>query len=820
MQDSYQPLGTRELELPASSVFVPVRWTLDIKSQRFTCVTESFSDKHTASFCAQTLDGWLTLMNVTSQQKVEKLLQESLRSGDKRSINILLVNSRRFCYALFSVEQFSNYVLQGEIRPIVQLAKTAQQAIWLEHLLSFAPWGILISDQNNKILGCNHTFEQLTGFHSTDLQGLHSEFLFTDEALPLNDYVDNTPQKVTIICASGQQHHYQCCVSLMPVEGQAIYLSFYSPQLEEYEQRINSSIANKQWFLEQFERLYQQRLVEQLYIVMTLSIEQSLSAKQQIVLHDVMMRLKESRLFGQIKEGLYLACVTCPLPSSGESYRYIHASIRAFFHELRQMDRHLHKLCTSGKVGVSILGLDARSTKIAVTHSVQAILEQESESGLQKIRFFDSQLHRQIQRRRLLEEFVHDAIKNQSLSVFYQPIIETQTWQVIGYEACCRFSLPTSLQADNRELIAIAEDLGLVSELDLHILHSALEQLSKLQALHDYPVRLAVNVSADTKQGFSELLGYLITLIQQKSFGAEHLIIDLIQANAHVTGIVQSAELKVLRAKGVQVTIDDMGLDYSLLEHLPLSEFDYLKISRRCLDAIKSKINRYKVIKMLVELCHSLGVKVIADGVESLEEASLLTDTGVDFMQGLLFSAPSSAAHLKIVNRQIAQKIKPLLQNHHESKQPAHLVGLHHAYAPRLDPGDPLSLAFQYFQVSDIDVLPVINQHECVGIIDRQTLNLYLTPTMGTELETMREAERWHRPVNQIMMLSFTKLDAYTDVRLVTELICEQKLTFPWVLVDGNKFKGILTQQIIISYLAQRQTALISQTEFGASSEQ
>ncbi|MCG3732140.1 EAL domain-containing protein [Vibrio cincinnatiensis] len=813
MQDSHNIPRAGELDPLSSKSFAPVHWTLDIDTQTFTCTSDSPASKRSSPFCFQTLEEWLALMNVATQEKVEQLLEAALTSGDKLSINALLMASERFCYAIFSVEKLSKYVLQGEILPIFELTQSHQQGLWLDNLLSFAPWGVLISDQDNKILGCNRTFEQFTGFHSIDLLGLNSEFLFSDEALPLNAYVDSLPQKVTMTCASGQEHHYYCSVLLMPAEGQAVYVSFYSPQIEENKQAVNGSIANKQWFLEQFEALYQQRLVDELYIVMTLNIEHPISSAQQTSLNEVMACLKESRLFGQIKEGLYLVCVTCPLPFSGEAYRYVHARIRTFFHELRKVDSHLHKLCTSGKIGVSILGLDARSTKMAVTHSVQAILEQQSESGLQKIRFFDSQLHRQIKKRRLLEELVSEAIKKQTLTVRYQPIVETQTWQISSYEALCRFSLPTSLNVTNSELIAIAEDLDLVSDLDIQVLHTALDQISELQELHDYPIRLTFNISANTKQGFPELLGYLIALIDNHSVRADQIIIDLIQANTHTASIVQSTELKVLRSKGVQVAIDDMGLDYSLLEHLPLSEFDYLKISRRCLDAIKSKSHRYKVIKMLVELCHSLGVQVIADGVESLEEASLLADAGVDFMQGFLFSPPSAASNLKTVSSQIIEKIKPLL-NHREDKQPLRLVTLHHSHTPRLDPGDPLSLAFQYFQTPETEVLPVINANECVGIVDRQTLNLHLTPTMGTELETMKEAGRWHRPVNQIMDLSFTKLDANTDIQQITYLICEQNLAFPWILVDGKQFKGIITQQIIVNHLAQLQHASVAEAEF------
>ncbi len=101
-------------------------------------------------------------------------------------------------------------------------------------------------------------------------------------------------------------------------------------------------------------------------------------------------------------------------------------------------------------------------------------------------------------------------------------------------------------------------------------------------------------------------------------------------------------------------------------------------------------------------------------------------------------------------------------------------------------------------------MLPVIIDQECVGLVDRARLNLHLTPGMGSELETMKEASMWHRPVNQVMELTFTSIDAAIDVSQIPLLIREHHLGFPWILTKGKIYKGILTQSVILQYLVEQ----------------
>jgi len=210
---------------------------------------------------------------------------------------------------------------------------------------------------------------------------------------------------------------------------------------------------------------------------------------------------------------------------------------------------------------------------------------------------------------------------------------------------------------------------------------------------------------------------------------------------------------------GIKFVMDNVEISNTISTSLPTERYNLFKINPNYLESLAHSQMIHKVIKTLVDECHSLNE------IESLKP-SLLKDEGV-------------------VGKNIST-----LQN------------LCHAQMPHLDPSDTVAAAQQYFLSSEIEVLPVINHRECVGIIDRACLNLHLTPRMGTDLETTQENLMWHRPVSQIMQLSFTKLDAKMDISNDSSLIEEEELAFPWVLTEGKIFKGIVTPNCVIQHFA------------------
>ncbi|MDW2313455.1 hypothetical protein R7037_27570, partial [Vibrio sp. 1075] len=119
-----------------------------------------------------------------------------------------------------------------------------------------------------------------------------------------------------------------------------------------------------------------------------------------------------------------------------------------------------------------------------------------------------------------------------------------------------------------------------------------------------------------------------------------------------------------------------------------------------------------------------------------------------------------------------------------------------------LDPGEPLSLAVEYMNLSPSAPLVVINENRCVGLITKEQVNLHMTPAMGTDLETEREHRLWKRPVNQVMSTAFEQVDACLPVAAIRDLI-KAGIGFPWILCDAKEeYRGLLTQDDALQYLA------------------
>jgi CBS-domain-containing membrane protein len=123
---------------------------------------------------------------------------------------------------------------------------------------------------------------------------------------------------------------------------------------------------------------------------------------------------------------------------------------------------------------------------------------------------------------------------------------------------------------------------------------------------------------------------------------------------------------------------------------------------------------------------------------------------------------------------------------------------------PRLDPSTTISLANQYFRTQSISILPVVDGKECVGVVERQRLNLFLTPTMGTNLETDKEARIWHRPINAVMDVKFNSVDESLDIESLLVLLREKAYHLPLVITKEGYYSGILTSRDLIAYLLRR----------------
>lgn len=235
---------------------------------------------------------------------------------------------------------------------------------------------------------------------------------------------------------------------------------------------------------------------------------------------------------------------------------------------------------------------------------------------------------------------VSAALNDNRIEAYYQPVVRLDTKRIAGAEALCR------MRSEKGEIIAAAEFHEATSDI-----HVASELTQRMLALVSQDVRrwldmgipfehVSVNVSSADFHG-GQLDEQITSAFHQADVSLEHLILEVTEAvylgqRDHVV----AREIKSLRSKGLQVALDDFGTGYASLTHLLTVPVDHIKIDKSFVDQLAGGHASAAIIAGLVGITRSLGIKIVAEGIETIEQARLLQDMGCDHGQGYLFAKP------------------------------------------------------------------------------------------------------------------------------------------------------------------------------------
>jgi len=218
---------------------------------------------------------------------------------------------------------------------------------------------------------------------------------------------------------------------------------------------------------------------------------------------------------------------------------------------------------------------------------------------------------------------------------FYQPVIDLKTGRVVGLEALARWDHPTKGILGPDAFIAVAEDSGLIEEL----FRQMLQQLSGHGKAWDPGLRIAVNISPYQFRD-PKLSSRILQQIAAAGFSSQRLDVELTESALVIDVETTRQVISELKAQGVRVSLDDFGTGYSSLRYLRELPFDSIKIDRSFVQRIDSDSGSRKIIESIIDLSHALGYETVAEGVETREQATWLTEAGCDLAQGYLFSRP------------------------------------------------------------------------------------------------------------------------------------------------------------------------------------
>jgi sensor c-di-GMP phosphodiesterase-like protein len=238
-----------------------------------------------------------------------------------------------------------------------------------------------------------------------------------------------------------------------------------------------------------------------------------------------------------------------------------------------------------------------------------------------------------------LKSLLKSAIRTGEIYVLYQPIVDLHTKEYVGAEALIRWRRPDGTDIRPDVFIPIAEETGLIRQITTCMIETAARDSTHLVRKNPQ-FHIGINLSGVDLESQS-VIDTLHKVIDRESIQAKNLLLEATERTllkAHLASQVMNK----LHSMGIAIAIDDFGTGYSSLSYLTDLKFDYLKIDKSFVDTIGKGAATSHVIFYIIKMAHSLGLAMIAEGVENQYQADFLEKHGVQLAQGWLFAKPMS----------------------------------------------------------------------------------------------------------------------------------------------------------------------------------
>lgn len=276
------------------------------------------------------------------------------------------------------------------------------------------------------------------------------------------------------------------------------------------------------------------------------------------------------------------------------------------------------------------------------------------EQGGGRYEVFDAEMHRQVVGAFQLENELQTAIAENQLVVYYQPIVALPIPRITGFEALVRWNHPQKGLILPREFIDLAEETGLITQIDLWVLREVCQQLAIWRETDRYSSEITISVNFSSRHFIRlDLVDKIVAILAETKVEPRQIKLEITETTL-IDNTISAAEiLAQLKVLGVSLSLDDFGTGYSSLSYLQQFPLDVLKIDRCFVSQLNLNSKNATITKSLIRIAHQLGLQVIAEGVETEAELAFLRENSCDNIQGYFFSPPLAISDLE--NFQIEQ---------------------------------------------------------------------------------------------------------------------------------------------------------------------
>ncbi len=324
-----------------------------------------------------------------------------------------------------------------------------------------------------------------------------------------------------------------------------------------------------------------------------------------------------------------------PHNSGREKAALLARQLQAVFNDSFNLDGRSISVKLSGGIAVAP---DDGMTPAVLLKNASLALNEVLRAGKVGFQFFSPRLERLAKGRAQFERELRDAVAKEAFRPVYQPKIDLASGEIAGVEALARWYRTEDQVISPATFIPLAEELGLIDEIGFQILRQSCEAAADwLRAGYDVP--LAVNV-APCQFDRPDFINQVVSALNESGLPPHMLELEITETMAVSNPDQVATVMKPLRAMGVKLAIDDFGTGHANLSLLTQLPFDIFKIDRQFVSALDGDEQAPAVIEMILSMAKTLGMKTVAEGVETEEQAAFLTRRGCSLGQGFLYSRP------------------------------------------------------------------------------------------------------------------------------------------------------------------------------------
>ena len=332
--------------------------------------------------------------------------------------------------------------------------------------------------------------------------------------------------------------------------------------------------------------------------------------------------------------------------SDFEDSQFINEVVKKLFNILQQpLNINGHEFYATSSIGISIYPNDGETSEILLKNA-DAAMYKAKDSGRNSFEFYTQDMTERAFEHVLMETNLRRALEKQEFVIYYQPQYDAITQKIIGMEALLRWKHPEMGMVSPAKFIPIAENTGLIVELDRWVMQAATQQVSQWHQSGFEPGRLSLNMA--TKQlEQKDLLEFIISSLQQSKCKPEWIAFEITESQIMKNPETAISLLVEISKLGIEIAVDDFGTGYSSLTYLKRLPVDKLKIDRAFINDLPHDDEDVAIVRAIIALSKSLKLSVIAEGAENQQQVDFLMAEGCPEIQGFFFARPMPADEIE-----------------------------------------------------------------------------------------------------------------------------------------------------------------------------